>query len=143
MLMLEILAVLAVVAGVYWAVTWFNDHCSRKFGHRFFTRTACYIAIASFAAMYFGAAWYHDALKTGGDTLNGIVLGCVGVAMILGLIIYNFKRTNVPYGLGGSIAQLALFSVLAPIGLITVMVVFFLMIMAAGADRRYDDHNRW
>jgi len=141
--MLEILTVLAAVAAVYWIITWFNEHCSKKFGHRFFTRTACYIAIASFATMYFGAAWYHDALKTGGDSLNGIVLGGIGVVMILGLIIYNFKRTNIAYGLGGSIAQLAFFSVLAPIGLITVVAVFFLMILAAGADTPYYRRNRW
>ncbi|RDH46358.1 hypothetical protein [Zooshikella ganghwensis] len=58
----------------------------------------------------------------------------IGVLIAIALIFINFKNTNLIYGVGGSLIQLSLFSVLAYFGffvLILGTVIFILLGMGA------------
>ncbi|HJA79812.1 MAG TPA: hypothetical protein H9784_09665 [Candidatus Desulfovibrio intestinavium] len=132
MTVLTILIVIALVASVLWGCMAFNAHCDRKFSYRFFTQASFAITAVAVLLIYGGHAWYASAAAAQGDTLNGIILMGLGGLAGLGLLRYNVKRTNLPYGLGGSVLQLGLYAPLLYVGLffliLALAVSFFLLL---------------
>lgn len=105
----------------------FNDHCMSKFGHRFITLASCLIAAVASPSLYFGWLWYAD----GGDTENGLALMGLGAVIAIALCFYNTKRSNIIYGLLGSVIVLTIFGAIALIGVVfyMILVVAFIFIL--------------
>lgn len=118
--------VIVILAGIFH----FNEHCQKKFSYRFFT-SASYItsAVATWAAMA-GYNWYEYSNQNGGDILNGIVIMIIAGIIAGALIYYNFKKTNLIYGVGGTALQLGLFIPLAYAS--TVLVILMLLAVIFG-----------
>lgn len=115
MLMIKLLGVAVVVVIFVMGIQRFNQHCERKFGHAFFTKTAFFITAAVLCLLYAGYLWRQSALQSHGDALNGLVLLGIGVLLAGWMVYINIQRTNAIYGIGGSVAQLGLFSILAAV----------------------------
>lgn len=86
----------------------FNEHCFKKFNHRFFTIAAFIISAIASPSIYWGWRWYNA-----GDTDNGMALIAIGALFALGLYWYNIKRSNIIYGLAATTIVLAILGVLA------------------------------
>ncbi|EJG1885594.1 hypothetical protein BS049_RS22960 [Vibrio parahaemolyticus] len=113
MLVLEIVGGLLVVAAILFLLHSFDKHYDRKFGHRFFKLSAFIILAVAVGFEWGGQLWYESALKEGGDTLNGVACMAIGAVIVSGVVIYNLKKTNLFYGLLGSIVQVAILGTLA------------------------------
>lgn len=134
MLVIKILIGVALIFALYMGATKFNQHCNAKFGHAFFTKGAFFATLAALALIIAGNMWRHSALESHGDALNGIVVMVVGVAIACFMVVANIRRTNMQYGVGGSVVQLGLFFALAWIALpllIFGLVCQFLALMTA------------
>ena len=134
MLVIKLIVVAAVIAAFAVGVTMFNHHCTAKFGHAFFTKKAFYITSAALAMLIVGNMWRHSAIQSHGDTLNGIVVMILGALLACWLVYVNIRRTDAMYGIGGSVAQLGLFSVLALVWLplmVVALIGHFLLLMSA------------
>lgn len=138
MLILKIILVIAAISSFVFGLSRFNLHCSRKFGHMFFTKSMFYATATALAFIVAGCVWRQSAVETNGDQLNGVVLIVIGALIACAMIFGNIRQTNLLYGIGGSIVQLGIFSVLAYVS-ITVMIVvlFFQFLMVASAKRVY------
>jgi hypothetical protein len=138
MLILKIILVVAAMSSLVFGLSRFNLHCSRKFGHMFFTKSMFYATATALAFIVAGCVWRQSAVETNGDQLNGVVLIVIGALIAIAMIVGNIRQTNLVYGIGGSIVQLGIFSVLAYVS-ITVMIVvlFFQFLMLVSAKRVY------
>jgi hypothetical protein len=130
MLVLKILGIVALIASVLAALYFFNEHCDKKFSYRFFTTPSFVASAVALVLLIAGNSWRVDALQSGGDVLNGVVVMGLGVLVALGLIYFNFRRTNFLYGTGGTVLQLLVFSVLAYIGIFVFIIAFVLGVIA-------------
>lgn len=138
MTVLKIIGVIVALVAMGIGVISFNEHCDKKFSYRFFTKISFIAAAASIWALMAGHAWYTSSVDSGGDTLNGIVIMGIGAIILLGLVYFNFRMTNLLYGLGGSALQLGLFIPLAYIGTFFVLLGLVLSIfLFAGAKPVY------
>jgi len=134
MLVIKLIIIAAAIAGLVLAITKFNQHCTAKFGHAFFTKTAFYITAAALGLLAVGNMWRHSAIQSHGDALNGIVVMVVGALLACWLVYVNIRRTDAAYGIGGSVVQLGLFSVLAWVWLplmVLGLIGQFLLLMTA------------
>jgi len=134
MLVIKLLAIVAAIAALVLGITKFNQHCAAKFGHAFFTRTAFYITAAALGLLAVGNMWRHSAIQSHGDALNGVVVMVLGALLACWLVYVNIRRIDAVYGIGGSVAQLGLFSVLAwvwlPLMVLALIGQFFLLMTA-------------
>ena len=124
----------ACYRGCHRGITKFNQHCAAKFGHAFFTKTAFYITAAALGLLVVGNLWRHSAIQSHGDALNGIVVMVLGALLACWLVYVNIRRTDALYGIGGSVAQLGLFSALAWVWLplmVLALIGQFLLLMTA------------
>lgn len=138
MLILKIIMVIAAISSLVFGLSRFNLHCSRKFGHMFFTKSMFYATATALAFIVAGCVWRQSAVETNGDQLNGIVLIVIGTLIAFAMIVGNIRQTNLVYGIGGSIVQLGLFSVLAYVSItMMIVVLFFQFLMLASAKRVY------
>jgi hypothetical protein len=114
MFMLKLLGALVSLLILYGLLAAFNEHCQKKFSYRFFNFTSFIICAAAIGLVGLGSAWRTSAAAApDGDVLNGIVLMALGAALAIGLVVYNFKKTDWIYGTGGTLVQLSIFGVLA------------------------------
>lgn len=125
MLVIKILAGLAIIFALYISVSKFNNHCSGLFGHAFFTRNAFLVTVASLVFLIVGNMWRQSAAVHHGDVLNGTVVMLIGAGITFFMIYSNIKRTNLVYGIGGSVVQLGLFFALAYISIPFVIIGLF------------------
>lgn len=130
MLVLKILGIIVLLGSTLAALHFFNEHCEKKFSYRFFTETSFWATSGALALLIMGNWWRVSALESGDDTLNGIVVMCIGIVVALGLIYFNFKRTNLAYGLGGSVLQLSAFSIFAYIGFAVLIIGLVLWVLS-------------
>lgn len=136
MLVLKILGVILIIAAVVFGLRFFNDHCDEKFSYRFFTASSFWATAGSLGLLLLGYWWRSKALESGGDALNGIVVMALGAIVAAGLVYFNFKKTNFVYGVGGSVLQISVFSILAYIGVFVAIVGLVLMFVSeAGVQR--------
>jgi hypothetical protein len=130
MFVLKLLGVLAFLAAVVLGMVRFNQHCQEKFSYRFFTVISFIACAAAVGLIELGRSLRAGAAAAPeGDVLNGILLIILGAALAMGLAFYNFKKTDLAYGAGGTILQVSIFSVLAYVGfaiLILGLVVSFI-----------------
>lgn len=131
MLVLKIIGVVVVLASLLYALFAFDEHCFNKFKHKFFNKNSFVVVVVAFCLIIAGESWRAEALKTGGDELNGIVLMVIGVVTLIALLFYNLKKTNVIYGIGGTSIQLLLFAILAYFGIFVLMFGFIISIITA------------
>lgn len=131
MLVLKILGIIALLGSILATLHFFNEHCDKKFSYRFFTETSFWATAGTLALLIIGNWWRINALELGGDALNGIMVMCIGIVIALGLIYFNFKRTNLAYGLGGSALQISAFGILAYIGLAVLMIGLVLWVLSS------------
>ncbi|CAB3751280.1 hypothetical protein [Paraburkholderia humisilvae] len=122
MLVIKILIGVAIIFALYVGATRFNQHCSARFGHAFFTKRAFYATLTALAFIVAGNLWRDSSIQSHGDTLNGVVLMLIGVTIACVMIVANIRRTNIQYGIGGSVVQLGLFFLLAWIALPLLMI---------------------
>lgn len=138
MLMIKLISVAAVIVIFVIGIQRFNQHCEAKFGHAFFTKTAFFITGVVLCLLYAGYLWRQWAMQSHGDGLNGLILMGIGVLLACWMIYINIQRTDAIYGIGGSVAQLGLFSILA---VVCLPLVFGLLILqfffSAGATPVY------
>lgn len=117
MLVLTIVLGLASVAGLIYAISMFDGHVEQKFGHRFFTKVAWVCMLVAVGLAYGGVTLYQLAKESNGDTLNGIILVLIGIAVVTILAVKNFRRTDMLYGIGGTLVQFIVLGILAEIAL--------------------------
>ncbi len=137
MIVISIIGVLVALLALYLAMTFFNEHCDDKFGHRFFTMPILISLGVAGALFLWGNSWYQSAAADpAGDTLNGIALMGVSVCIYLGVAIYNFLNTNIIYGIFGTAIQFSLLSVIAYFG-VMVLVIYLVgsIMLSLGAER--------
>lgn len=127
MTMLNLVLAIALLGGAMLAIVKFNEHCDEKFGFRFFTEGKLKLIFGSTLALFFGVQWYKSSVASGGDALNGMVLGSVGVLGVLYCIYLNFRSTNFVYGFFGSIVQVTLFSILAYLSIPVLLIALVFM----------------
>ncbi|HFU0229607.1 hypothetical protein L1D19_23450 [Vibrio natriegens] len=144
MVVLEIVGGLLVVAAILFLLHSLDKHYDKKFGHRFFKLSAFIILAVAVGFVWGGQLWYESALKDGGDTLNGIACMVIGGLIVIGMVVFNLKRTNLVYGLLGSFVQIAIFGTLAYVSmpLLAALVVFrILAFFRIGASQGYVVHS--
>lgn len=124
MTVLKIIGIIVAIASIIKAISIFNSHCAGKFHFKFFSTSAFIVAALSVWICGGGYEWYKFSLANNEDTLNGIILMTLSLIILIGLIYYNFKKTNFLYGLIGTILQIGLFIPIACLSapLIIVMV---------------------
>lgn len=126
MLVIKCLLAIALVGLLFFALVRFNEHCSSRFGHQFFTREIFVWIVVAQGLFIVGGLWWQSALKQHGDTLNGMII-VAGGALAVGWIVYrNFRETNLLYGVMGSALQIVLFVVLGWIVLPFMAMLFLL-----------------
>lgn len=134
MLILKASIVVAILVGVVLGIKRFNEHCRCKFGHSFFSKKAFYWTALALCLLVTGNLWRASAEQQQGDTHNGTILMVVGIAVALWLVYVNVKQTNLIYGIGGSVLQISVFSLLAWVSipvLALVLLCQFLVLAAA------------
>ena len=98
MLVLKVLGVIAIIIGIISVVGILNQKCMEKFQVPLFSKgTAGGIFIAAIC-LFAGMLWYQEALKSKGDTLNGIVLLALGGIITIGILISSYRKTDIIFG---------------------------------------------
>lgn len=140
MLVLKIIGVLLVGLAFLYCVMQFNNHCNNKFGYVFFNKTALIIVTIAVIFFMIGSSWYSSALKDDGDTLNGIVLMIISALICVAVFIFNIKKSNLLYGFFGSAVQITVFSVIASLGII-ILIIYAAAVICFGMITSIDDRN--
>ena len=123
MFVLKIIVFLIALFLVYRFIVEVNEYTMKKYSYEFFNWGNYFASAAGYGFIYFGNNWYTDALKNGGDLLNGELLVLIGFILIVSVVTYNVKMTSILIGLTLSIIQLILYIGFAIAG-------FFILIMA-------------
>ena len=109
MLVLKIVGGIILLLVFIAVIAKFHSYVERKYKFDFFDEKLFGTAFVSNLFLYFGRAWYFDAIKENDDHLNGIVLMVFGTIGVLYIIYQNIKRTSFFLGLLISCIQLPLF----------------------------------
>ncbi len=125
MLVIKLILAFGIFFGGLIAGYAFDEHCGTKFGHRFFAQAPFIWFSVAFLSIVGGVWWYRWAEEAHYSTLNGIVLIVLGVAGLLGQIIFNVLQTSLGYGLGGTLLQFVAFGM-------TVAIAFPLYLLITG-----------
>ena len=137
MLILKILGGFALIFSVFTAFKLLNKHCEEKFSYRFLTTSIFWLTATAMALLLLGNLWRKDALQTGNDALNGIVIISIGVLIILLLIYINFKKTNFWHGIGGTALQAIAFGIPTYIGYPFLIFCIVLWLLIKMGEHRY------
>ncbi len=127
MLILTLMGLLAAAFAIYVFILWFNQYTYHHAQYEFFTKEHSVAMVFSYALMFFGNNWMQTALANNDDWLNGAIVLAVGVLLLLGVIINNFKQAPKLYALAGSLAQLILYIpiTIGAVIIVAVMVAWF------------------
>lgn len=121
MLVLNILGTVTAIALVLSALATFESHVEKRYRCRFFTKPAFGLLAVVAASLFGGHYWWQQARLAKEDPLNGIVLMVLGVCGVVGVVVWNIRRTGVLIGATGTLLQFAIFAVLAPFGIVGLM----------------------
>ena len=138
MLILTLIGLLAAAFAIYTFILWFNKYTYHHTQYEFFTKEHSVAMVFSYALMFFGNSWMQTALTNNKDWLNGAIVLALGVLLLLGVIINNFKKAPRAYALAGSLAQLILY---IPITIGMVIIVAALVAWASGTKPVYVVNN--
>lgn len=123
MIVLGIIAGIILVLFVLSFVKKINLYSYKRFRYIFFNARTLFIICGSYVLLFFGNRIYQTALEQSGDTLNGILLICFGMAGLFYTLFYNISRTNLDFGLFMSIIQYIIYIPITVIGFLTVLVL--------------------
>ncbi|WP_443862928.1 hypothetical protein [Fusobacterium ulcerans] len=116
MLVLKVLGVIAIIIGIISVVGILNQKCMEKFQVPLFSKgTAGGIFIAAIC-LFAGMLWYQEALKSKGDTLNGIVLLALGGIITIGILISSYRKTDIIFGTLAAVIHIFLLVLMTYIG---------------------------
>jgi len=122
MLVLKIIGVLAAVILVYILVVKVNGYTIKKYRYEFFNMGNFIASAIGYGMIYFGSRWYISALDKQGDILNGIIVCTIGIILILAVIYINITNTSLSEGLGFSLLQAPIYSVLSVAAIVALIV---------------------
>jgi hypothetical protein len=115
----------------------FDSHSRRRFGHRFFTLRAFWLAALGINLMWLGHYCYANAVRDHASINEGLVLFVLSIVAIVWMAYENICETDLAHGLAGSALQLALFFPVAlyslPLLLIAMAIVLFASFKAGPA----------
>ncbi len=120
MLILTLMGLLAAAFTIYTFILWFNKYTYHHAQYEFFTKEHSVAMVFSYALMFFGNSWMQTALANNNDWLNGAIVLAVGVLLLMGVIINNFKQAPKIYAIAGSLAQMIFY---IPISMGAVIIV--------------------
>lgn len=109
----------------------FNGHCRRRFGHRFFTLRAFWLATLGINLMWLGFYCYASAEGDHASTNSGLVLIVLSAVPIMWVTYENIRETDLVHGLGGSALQLALFFPVALYSLPLLLIAMAFLLFAS------------
>ena len=115
---------------IYEIVKRFDSSMNQRFGYKFFNKISYIIISVSYVLIYFGYKLYQSLLLSSGDTLNGTLLIIFGIIGLCVMIYVNILNTDISFGLMGSLFQFTIFSVLAVIGFIALVMVIMSFLSA-------------
>ena len=123
--------------GLVKCIQLFSRHCRRRFGHRFFTLRAFWLAALAINLMWLGFYCYASGVPDHASINDGLVLVVLSFVPIVWMVYENIRETDLVLGLGGSALQLALFFPVAlyslPLLLIAMAIVLFASFKAGPA----------
>jgi len=122
MLILTLIGLLIAAFAIYTFILWFNKYTYHHAQYEFFTKEHSVVIVFSYALIFFGNSWMQTALKNNDDWLNGAIVLAVGVVLLVGVIINNFKKAPRLYAIAGSLAQL-IFYIPITIGAVIIVAV--------------------
>jgi hypothetical protein len=126
---LKLIVIVGTLIALVKCVRMFNGHCRRRFGHRFFTLRAFWLAALAISLMWLGLLVHANALRDHTSTIDGLFLFALSIVAIAWMAYENIHETDFVHGLGGSALQLAVFFPLAlyslPLFLIAIAFVLF------------------
>jgi len=138
-----LLAGLLVAAIAYEGTKEFRLHTIRKFGYDFFSEPNLYAFVGSvvFAVCGYFVYTYSPAPgRAAIEPMNWVVLFGLAALIQIVVVVINFKKTDVRYGLIGSTAQIFVLAAMAVIGIVT-WCCFLLSCMLGNASTRHDDND--
>lgn len=137
MIVLSIIGILVAMGLLYWAFVAFNEHCDDKFGYCFFTKPVL-IGLGLAGGLFLAGHYWYEAASADpeGDIVNGIVLMVISIGIYIGFAVYNFKSTNIVYGIIGTVIQFSLLSVIAYFGIILLSIYFVLSFLGSLTTER-------
>lgn len=109
MFMLSLIGLIVTAFLLYVFIEWFNGYTQEKARYKFFTMEHSAAMVISYGLIFFGNSNMQEALKNHGDALNGALVIAIGVAILIGVIVNNFKKTPKKLAIIGSIFQLILY----------------------------------
>ena len=137
-----VMIVSGCIIAIFCSVSLFNEHCESKFSHAFIKLNVFPFYAAAFWASVLGYAWRHDALLKGGDSLNGLLLILLSVAVAIWFLVVNIRESDLVYGVLGTLLQIIVFSVLSiayiPIVLIKIAIA---LILSSGDERKRTEYQ--
>ncbi|CAB3780273.1 hypothetical protein [Paraburkholderia caffeinilytica] len=123
--------------GLVKCIQLFSRHCRRRFGHRFFTLRAFWLAALAINLIWLGFYFYASGVRNHASINDGLVLVVLSIVLIVWMVYENIRETDLVHGLGGSALQLALFFPVAlytlPVLLIAMAIVLFASFKAGPA----------
>ncbi len=124
MTVLSIIGIIAAIWFAYISIKNYNINTYEQYRYKFFDWDSYFIIAISYAFMFFGRMNYFEALKDGGDILNGQVLIGMGILGLAYMLLVNIKSTSIYTGITGTIYQLIVYSVLAVVGIFAMFAAF-------------------
>lgn len=109
MTVLYILGTLLVIFLIFVLIEQINQYSTRHYLYEFFTWENLTITAVGYLVLFWGGAWYAQAITKDGDVLNGIILMSIGVLILVGLLIAHIKNTTFLFGFWIGVLQLLLY----------------------------------
>lgn len=122
-----VLIIIAIILLIGFLVRKFDDHCFDKFGYDFL-RTSL-VMLAATVLVLGGSYWCDEAIRNGGDVLNGLILMMIGGIIAVGLLTYTIWKTNLFYAVVITLLQIGIAALLAFFGMIVLMITAGLIVL--------------
>lgn len=139
MLVLKILGFIAIVIIILILVGLMNDKYLEKFNFTIFSAPMVVGQVITGLSLFFGKEWYFSAVAHNGDTLNGLVLGGLGIVIGISTIVYIYYMTNFIYGTIGTIVYIVgivFFTLLSYLFIIFLMGYFILLCLSSPSNSK-------
>lgn len=127
MFILSLIGLLSAGILMYGFIQWFNGYTQEKARYAFFTMEHSVAMVFSYAMIFFGNTNMQIELHRNGDALNGALVIAIGLAILIGVIINNFRKTSKKLAVVGTIAQLILYIPIAvgAVVIVAAMLAYF------------------
>lgn len=123
MFILTLIGLLLASAALYGFIEWFNAYTQEKARYQFFSIGNSVAMVFAYGMLYFGNTHMQRALENNGDWLNGALVMVIGISILIGVVVNNFKNTPRKLAIQGTIAQIILYVPIAVCAVIIVIAV--------------------